>query len=92
MASCPSSGAYRAGEAFGWKISPTVAFTQKATALWKMDDTADAYYHLDLGLTTSISKVLELKLAWLLDHKTRPAIPTLEKTDTSFIAALVAKF
>jgi putative salt-induced outer membrane protein len=87
-----SSGAYRAAESFGWKISPTVTFTQKASGLWKMDDTADAYYHLDLGLTTSISKILELKLAWLLDNKTRPALPTLEKTDTSFIAALVAKF
>lgn len=87
-----SSGAFRAGEAFSWKISPAVSLTQKASALWKADDTADAYYHFDVGLTTSISKILELKLAWLLDHKTRPAVPTLEKTDTAFIAAIVAKF
>ncbi len=87
-----SSGAYRAGEAFSWKISPAVAFTQKASGLWKSNDTGDAYYHFDVGLTSSISKILELKLAYLLDHKTRPAEVTLEKTDTSFIAALVAKF
>ncbi len=87
-----SSGAYRAGEAFSWKISPTVAFTQKASGLWKSNDTGDAYYHFDVGFTTSISKILELKLAYLLDHKTRPAVATLEKTDTAFIAALVAKF
>jgi putative salt-induced outer membrane protein len=87
-----SSGAYSAGEAFGWKISPSVSLTQKATALWKSNDTADAYYHFHVGLTTSISKILELKLAWLLDHKTRPAVATLEKTDTAFIAAIVAKF
>ncbi len=87
-----SSGAYRAGEAFSWKISPTVAFTQKASGLWKSNDTGDAYYHFDVGFTTSISKVLELKLAYLLDHKTRPAVPTLEKTDTAVIAAIVAKF
>ncbi len=87
-----SSGAYRAGESFSWKISPTVAFTQKASGLWKSNDTGDAYYHFDVGFTTSISKILELKLAYLLDHKTRPAVPTLEKTDTAFIAAIVAKF
>ena len=87
-----SSGAYRAGMAFAWKISPAVGLTQKASGLWKSDDTGDAYYHFDIGLTTSLSKLLELKLAYLLDHKTRPALPTLEKTDTAFIAALVAKF
>jgi putative salt-induced outer membrane protein YdiY len=87
-----SSGAYRVGEAFAWKISPTVAFTQKASGLWKSNDTGDAYYHFDVGFTTSLSKILELKLAYLLDHKTRPAVATLEKTDTAFIAAVVAKF
>lgn len=87
-----SSGAWRAGEAFSWKISPAVSLTQKATALWKSNDTADAYYHFSVGLTTSLSKILELKIAYLLDHKTRPAVPTLEKTDTAFIAAIVAKF
>lgn len=87
-----SGGAYRAGMSFEWKVSPAVGLTQKATGLWKSDDTGDAYYHLDLGLTTSLSKLLELKLAYLLDHKTRPALPTLEKTDTAFIAAVVAKF
>ncbi len=87
-----SSGAYRAGEAFSWKISPTVTFTQKASGLWKSNDTGDAYYHFDVGFTTSLAKILELKLAYLLDHKTRPAVATLEKTDTAFIAAVVAKF
>jgi len=87
-----SSGAFLAGEAFAWKISPSVSLTQKATGLWKANDTGDAYYHFEAGLTTSLSKVLELKLAYLVDHKTRPALPTLDKTDTAFIAAVVAKF
>ncbi len=87
-----SSGAFLAGEAFGWKVSPAVTLTQKGTALWKSNDTGDAYYHFEAGLTTSLSKLLELKLAYLLDHKTRPALPTLEKTDSAFIAAVVAKF
>ena len=56
------------------------------------DDTGDAFYHFDVSLATSLSKLLELKLAWLLDHKTRPAFADLEKTDTSFLATVVAKF
>jgi len=87
-----SSGAYLAGESFGWKISPSVSLTQKAAGLWKSNDTADAYYHFEAGFTTSLAKILELKLAYLLDHKTRPAVATLEKTDAAFIVALVAKF
>jgi putative salt-induced outer membrane protein YdiY len=87
-----SSAAILAGESVAWKISPTVALTQKATALWKTKDTGDAYYHFEAGLTTSLSKLLELKVAYLLDHKTRPAIPTLDKTDTALIVAVVAKF
>lgn len=87
-----SGGAYRAGQSLTWKISPQVAFGQKASALWKSRDTSDAYYHLDASLTTSVSKLLELKVAYLLDHKTRPAASTLEKTDTTFLLAIVAKF
>ncbi len=87
-----SSGAILASEALAWKVSPSVSVTQKATGLWKTKDTADAYYHFEVGVASSVSKLLELKLSWLLDHKTRPAVASLEKTDTSFLAAVVAKF
>lgn len=87
-----SSGAFKAGEAFAWKVSPTVTLAQSASGLWKANDTGDAFYHFDVSLATSLSKLLELKLAWLLDHKTRPAFADLEKTDTSFLATVVAKF
>lgn len=87
-----SSGACKAGETLAWKLSPTVTFGQNASGLWKANDTGDAFYHLDVSLATSLSKLLELKLSWLLDHKTRPAFATLEKTDTAFLATVVAKF
>ena len=35
---------------------------------------------------------VELKLAYHVDHKTRPAFANLEKTDTAFLATVVAKF
>lgn len=87
-----SSAALLAGETFAWKLSPAVSLTQKATGLWKTKDTGDAYYHFEAGLTTSLSKLLELKLAYLVDHKTRPVVATLKKTDTALLATVVAKF
>ena len=87
-----SSGAFRAGEAFTWKISPTVTLGQNGSGLWKANDTGDAFLHFDVSLATSLSKLLELKLAYLVDHKTRPAFADLDKTDTAFLATVVAKF
>jgi putative salt-induced outer membrane protein len=87
-----SSGAFRVGETFSWKVSPTVTLGQNASGLWKANDTGDAFFHFDVSLATSLSKLLELKLAYLVDHKTRPAVATLDKTDTAFLASVVAKF
>jgi putative salt-induced outer membrane protein len=86
------SGAFKAGEAFAWKVSPTVTLGQNGSALFKANDTGDAFYHFDVSLATSLSKLLELKLAYLVDHKTRPAFASLDKTDTAFLASVVAKF
>ncbi len=87
-----SSGAFKASEAFAWQISKGSKLTQNLTGLWKTDDTSDANYHFDVALATSVSKLLELKVAWLLDYKNRPVDPTLKKSDSAFLVALVAKF
>lgn len=87
-----SNGAFKAGEAFTWKISPTVTLGQNGSGLWKANDTGDAFLHFDVSLATSLSKLLELKLAYLVDHKTRPAFANLDETDTAFLATVVAKF
>ena len=87
-----SNGAFKAGEAFTWKVSPTVTLGQNGSGLWKMNDTGDAFLHFDVSLATSLSKLLELKLAYLVDHKTRPAFANLDETDTAFLATVVAKF
>lgn len=87
-----SSGAFRAGESFTWKVSPTVTLGQNGSGLWKANDTGDAFLHFDVSLATSLSKLLELKLAYLVDHKTRPAFANLDETDTAFLATVVAKF
>jgi len=87
-----SSGAFALGQGFVWKISPTTTFTEKATGLWKTDDTSDCFYHFELGLAASLVKNFELKVSYLVDYKNLPNPPTLKKTDTALIAAIVYKF
>lgn len=87
-----SSGAFAVGEAFLWKFSPVATFTQKASGLWKMDDTSDAFYHFEVGVAASLAKSFELKVAYFVDYKNKVNPPTLKKTDTALVAALVYKF
>lgn len=74
-----------------WQVSDTTRLMQSARALWKTSDLADAFYHLETGIASSINQRLELKLGLLVDVKNRPASPTLEKTDTALLASLVFK-
>jgi putative salt-induced outer membrane protein len=87
-----TDGALKAGEAFAWKISDNSRLTQAASALWKVDDFADAFYHLEAGLASSINSRLELKTAGIVDVKNKPAAPTILKTDKALLVALVFKF
>ena len=87
-----TDGAVRAGESFSWKISETATFTHLGNAIWKMDDFADAFYHLDAVLAASVSQRLELRLSGVIDVKNKPADPSLEKTDTSLLASIAFKF
>lgn len=87
-----TSGSFSTGEGFEWKISSWAKLTQHASGLWKMNDTGDYFFHFDAGLVSPLSKVLEMKIAYVLDYKNEPYPPTLKKTDSSFIAAIGAKF
>ena len=87
-----ASGAFAVGESFVWKISPAATFTQKASGLWKTQNTADSFYHFEVGLAATLTKSFELKVTYLVDYKNRPRPETLKKTDTALVAALVYKF
>jgi putative salt-induced outer membrane protein len=86
------SGSLNAGEDFSQKISSTAKFTQSISALWKTNDTSDSLTNFSLGLTTSISKRLELKVEFLDSFKNRPPNPTIKKNDTAFVVAFVLKY
>jgi len=86
-----TSGALRAGQTLAWKVSPSATVIQVAAAVWKTDELADAFYHLEVALTTSVARRLELKVSAISDIKNRPATPALQKRDDAFLAALVFK-
>lgn len=87
-----TSGAVKAGENFDYALSKTSKVTQKLTGLWKTSDFADALYHFDAGLVTTVTARSELKLAYTYDYKNRPPLPTVKKGDSAFFAALLFKF
>jgi putative salt-induced outer membrane protein YdiY len=83
--------ALTAGERLEWKASSTATVFQKASGLWKAGDFGDAYYRLEAGVAAALAKRLELKIAFADDYKSRPALPGLDKNDTSLIASLLFK-
>ena len=82
--------ALQATERMEWKVGAAATLVQKGSGLWKADDFGDAYYRGELGLTSTLAKRLDLKLAFVDDYKTRPQ-PGLEKNDTSFLVAFLFK-
>jgi putative salt-induced outer membrane protein len=85
------SGAVKAGESLAWKISGSSSFTQGFSGLWKMQDFGAARYHVGAGITSSVARRFELKLAYTYDYDSRPPSPTIKKGDNSLLAALVFK-
>ncbi len=87
-----SDGAVTFGEKFTHKISSSAAFTQGATALWKMNDFGDALYTFSAGLAASVTTRVQLKLEFQDVYKTRPTGLLVDKNDIAFITAFVYKF
>jgi len=87
-----TSGAFRFGESFEWKATAWAKLTENAFGRWRMDDTSDYDFHVDLGLSSPLSKILEVRLAYVYDYKSKPVPETLKKGDTSFLASIGAKF
>src|SRR5437588_87056 len=86
-----SSGALKSGEDYDWTLSPTSKITQKLSGIWKTKDFADALYHFDAGITTTVATRVELKIAYVYDYKTRPSLGA-KKGDSALFAALLVKF
>lgn len=86
-----SSLALHAGQTLEWSLTSTARIKQVFKALWKTDDFGDALYHFEATLATSISSRAELTISFSDDYKSRPGDPSLEKNDTTVLAAIVVK-
>ncbi len=85
-----TDGAVNAGESLSWKLGKSVSFVHAARALWKMDDFADAYYHLEAGMLASLTSRFDLKLSFVDEYKTRPPGGK-AKNDSAVLATVVFK-
>ena len=87
-----SSGTLNAGQSFSYKISNTAKLTENLTGMWKTKEFADALYHFDIALVTTIVKKVDVKLEFVDEFKNRTPFVTVKKNDTAFITSLLYKF
>ena len=85
-----TDGAVSAGESFSWKLSKSASLVHAARGLWKMSDFADAYYHLEAGVLTSLANRFDLKLSFVDEYKTKPPGDK-KKNDSAVLATVVFK-
>jgi putative salt-induced outer membrane protein YdiY len=87
-----TSGTINTGQSFTCKLSGTSKFVQNFTSLWKTNDFADALYHFDVSLVSSIVKRVDLKLEFMNDYKNVTPNPTVKSNDTAFVASFLFKY
>jgi putative salt-induced outer membrane protein YdiY len=87
-----TSGSFSVDESFEWQISSLAKLTEHTSGRWRMNNTSAYFFHLDAGIVSPISGVFELKLTFVLDYQNEPYPPTLEKTDSSLLVTIAAKF
>jgi putative salt-induced outer membrane protein YdiY len=90
--SVKGTGNLNAGQSFSQKLSSTAAITESIATLWKTNDFGDSLTNFALGLTTSISERLQLKIEFQDSFKNKPPRVTIKKNDTAFLTTFVLKF
>jgi putative salt-induced outer membrane protein len=81
----------RGALAYKWHISANADFTEDLDYLQSFEHSDDWRLGSKAAITASISRVLSLKLSHLLLRYNRP-VPGKEKTDTTVLASIVAKW
>jgi len=87
-----SSAAVKVGENFDQALSSSSKVTEKVSGIWKTRDTADALYHFDVGLATTVATRVELKIAYAYDYKNKTPSASIKKGDGALFAAVLFKF
>jgi putative salt-induced outer membrane protein YdiY len=87
-----TTGAVTAGQNFKHKLTSTAEITQKVSALWKMNEFADALYIFGVGLAANITAQTQLKAELLDTFKNRPPSDTVQKNDVAVLLSFVYKY
>jgi putative salt-induced outer membrane protein YdiY len=87
-----TAGAVTAGQALQHKLTDTTTFTEKVTALWKMEDFEDALYAFTLGVASNVTDAIQMKVELLDTYKNKPLSATVVKNDVALVVSLVYKF
>jgi putative salt-induced outer membrane protein YdiY len=85
-------GAVVAGQNYLFKITPTSEFTQRFSALWKMDDFDDGLYIFGVGLAANITTQTQIKFELLDTFKNKPPRAEVQKNDIAILLSFVYKY
>jgi putative salt-induced outer membrane protein YdiY len=86
-----TSGAVTAGQNLKHQLTKTAEFTEKVSALWKMDDFDDALYAFSVGLAASVTSVVQMKVELLDTFKNKPPSANVQKNDVAILFSFVYK-
>ena len=85
-------GALVAGQDYRFKITSTSEFTQRFSALWKMDDFDDGLYIFGVGLAANITTQTQIKFELLDTFKNKPPRAEVQKNDVAILLSFVYKY
>ena len=87
-----TDGAVVAGQNFRYKLTTTSEFTERFSALWKMDDFNDGLYIFGVGLAANVSERTQLKAEFLETFKNKPPTAAVQKSDLAVLLSFVYKY
>ena len=87
-----TSGAVTASQTFSHKLTATAELTQRASALWRMDDFDDALYIFGAGVAANVTKSTQMKVELLNTFKSKPPSSAVQRQDLALLASFVYKY
>jgi putative salt-induced outer membrane protein YdiY len=87
-----TDGAVVAGQNYRFQITENSTFTQRVSALWKMDDFDDGLYIFGVGLAANITTQTQIKFELLNTFKNKPPRPEVQKQDIAILLSFVYKY
>jgi putative salt-induced outer membrane protein YdiY len=87
-----TSGAVTAAQSFSQKLTATAEFTQRASALWKMDDFDDALYIFGAGVAANLTTATQMKVELLNTFKSKPPSAAVQRQDLALPVSFVYRY